>query len=81
MPLSLDLAKGHGPVPRKRTKNGPTGRRSEQEAGGAWFRSQDWLCGHPGSSNTANRELKRRLGTSWMALGAKEGFAKKEALR
>lgn len=65
-------------VPEKRTKNMPAGRPSEQEAGSAWFYG---LCRRPGSSGAANRELERRVGAAWMALGAGEGFAKKEALR
>lgn len=48
---------------------------------GCWGHSLALLCRRPGSNNTANRELERRLGAAWMALGAGEGCAKKEALR
>lgn len=48
---------------------------------GCWGHSQALLCRRPGSSDAANRELERRLGAAWMALGAGEGFVKKEALR
>lgn len=68
-------------------KNVAARRLSEQEASRAWFRSQvlgrsrALLCRRPGSHNAADRELERRLGAAWMALGAGEEFAGKEALR
>jgi len=43
--------------------------------------SRALLCRRPGSHNAADRELERRLGAAWMALGAGEKFAGKEALR
>lgn len=80
-------SKGVHSVPKKETKNMPTGRPGSWRLGmlgstaRCWGHSPASLCRHPGSSNTPGREQERRLGAAWMALGAGEGFARKEALR